>query len=559
MIAAGEVVERPANVVKELIENALDAKATIIEIKIKGAGRTLIRVKDNGVGMSFDDASLAFVRHATSKIKSKQDLLRIKTLGFRGEALPSIAAVSRVVLETSEGDVGTRIIIENDKQLTKEKCEARQGTIIEVSKLFYATPARLKFLKSDITEYSNIVDVVSKQALANPNVAFTLTNESGSAVIKTSGRGDLLEVIKDIYGLDTAQNMMPIKLINNDFEITGYIGKFIISKSNRNYLTLLVNQRVVRIPLLQNYIIEAYSDYIPKGRYPFVVLNIKVDPAIIDVNIHPTKSEIKIEHNDKLEDLIKEGIKNCLAGNYMIPEVNNDPAQFLQPNMDQSFSFGEMELKENVQQSKEEPTIVTTKEVGKSNNTIMMTPIGQIHGTYIVAEAPDGFYLIDQHAAMERINYEYYSKKLQDRKEQTSLLIPFVVEFSLNMINAIKDKLDLLEEAGIKAEVFGSNALKISSIPVWMSDVDLPSYITDLVEEIVNKKETNIYKLRDYAVKTMACKASLKANQHLTLSEMDHLIKRLLACDNPHNCAHGRPTMLFYSTYELQKLFMRVM
>ena len=562
MIAAGEVVERPANVVKELVENAVDAHATEIEIKIKDAGRTLIRVKDNGDGMNSEDASLAFLRHATSKISTKRDLFAIHTLGFRGEALPSIAAVSRVLLETSQGGVGTRIVVENDKVISKENSQARQGTIVEVTKLFYTTPARLKFLKSDGTEYANIVDVVSKEALANPKVSFTLLNDKEDVVLRTSGRDNPLEVIKDVYGLEAAQNVLPVNLMNHDYQITGYIGKFILSKSNRNYLIFIVNGRVVRIPLLQSMVCDAYANYLPHGRYPFVVLYLKTDPSLIDVNVHPSKSEIRIEYNDKLAELIKDGIRNTLQQSFMVPNAADTQVEAKlnpQPTLDNDLKFVLKEPTPDfempvapVQENQVTPTANKTKQ------TVMMTPIGQIHGTYIVAESPDGFYLIDQHAAMERINFEKFSKSLMEDKTQTDLLVPCVVEFSLNVINIIKDKLALLDGVGIKAEFFGNNALKVSSIPTWMKDIDLSSYVQDMVEQIVNKQNVNVFELRSYAIATVACKASLKANSHLSLEEMNFLIQRLLACENPHTCPHGRPTMLFYSTYDIEKMFKRV-
>ncbi len=566
MIAAGEVVERPASVVKELIENAIDAKADNIEVSILGAGRNQIKVKDNGEGMSKNDARLAFFRHATSKIKTKQDLFSIKTMGFRGEAIPSIAAVSNVSLETSKGDVGTHIVVENDKILKEENVEARKGTLVEVTKLFYNTPARLKYLKSDNTELSNIIDVVNKQALANPGIRFVLNSE-GKKVFSTSGRNDLLEVIKDVYGLDVAKNMVKLELVDNDYEVNGYVGKFILSKSTRNYMVFIVNGRNVKIPIIQNAVMEAYANYIPRGRFPMVVINIEVDPSLVDVNVHPSKNEIRLEKNDKLTRLIYEGIRNVLTNSHMIPYVDNVKKEVVKPeiNLDSSFEYNFEEPRKETLDLKEEtltinePIIEIKKEEKPSQNTIQMTPIGQIHETYIVAQSQDGFYLIDQHAAMERINFEKFSKSLMEVKDQIDLLVPVVVELSLNVTNSIKDKLELLEEVGIKAELFGNNALKISSIPTWMQDIDVSTYVQDIVEQVVNNKEINIYQLRNYAIATISCKASLKANKHLSIQEMEYVISRLLTCDNPHTCPHGRPTMLFYSKQELEKMFKRTM
>ncbi len=573
MIAAGEVVERPANVVKELIENSIDAHATEIEISIKGAGRSQIKVKDNGVGMSSSDAQLAFLRHATSKISSKKDLFRIKTLGFRGEALPSIAAVSRVVLETAVKDnVGTRIVIENDEIIENTTCSARTGTTIEVTKIFYNTPVRLKFLKSEATEFSNILDVVTKQALANPGVRFELISE-GKRVFNSSGRGDLLEVIKDVYGLEVAKNMLPIHLIDNDFEISGYVGKFILSKSNRNYMVFIVNERNVKIPMLQNTVLDAYANYLTKGRYPMAILFIKTDPSLVDVNVHPSKSEIRLERNDKLIELIRKGIRKTLTDSYMVPDVSptkrfatNEAQMTLDSRLTYEFKEAdELQPLENKatadSTSPVTPIEETYQELGKKKeyqNIMSMRPIGQLHNTYILAESIDGFYIIDQHAAMERINFEKFSKTLMEIRDSIDLLVPCVVEFSLDVINIIKDKLSLLQEVGIDAELFGGNAIKVSRVPTWMQDVDISAYTQDLVEEIINNKEMNIFQLRSYAIASLSCKASLKANKALSILEMEYVISRLLSCDNPHSCPHGRPTMLFYSKYEIEKMFKRV-
>ena len=568
MIAAGEVVERPASVVKELIENSLDAKATEIEIKIKDSGRTLIQVTDNGVGMDNTDAKLAFVRHATSKIINERDLFRIKTMGFRGEALPSIAAVSKVIMETSTGiDSGTKIVIENNDIISIEPSASRKGTVIKVEELFYNTPARLKYLKSDSTEYYNVLDVITKLSLANPKVRFKFISND-KKIYLSSGRGDVLEVIKDVYGLETAKNIISFKTEDNDFEVEGFIGKFIISKSSRNYIICIVNGRYVRLPFIQNAVIESYTHYLPNNRYPLAIININVDPSFVDVNVHPSKSEIRLSKIDKLVSLVKKQITSTLETAYMIPEINvnlknniEKPALNLESNyeytdiVNDNLYVNKNDVMENHEQ---EETYSFSEKINKTKESISLYPIGQIHGTYIVAESIDGFYLIDQHAAMERINFEKFSKLLMENTDLYDLLVPVVVELSLSSMNIVKEKLTILETVGIYAEVFGNNALKINSVPLWMKDLDIKEYVLDIVEQIINNSNINIYSLRSHAIATISCKASLKANKRLSFEEMEILVNTLQKCSNPYTCPHGRPTMIFYSKYEVEKMFKRV-
>lgn len=568
MIAAGEVVERPASVVKELIENSLDAGATEIEIKIKDSGRTLIQVTDDGSGMDANDAKLAFVRHATSKIITERDLFRIKTMGFRGEALPSIAAVSKVVMETSTGaDSGTRIVIENNDIISIEPCASKKGTMIKVEELFYNTPARLKYLKADSTEYYNVLDVITKLSLANPKVRFKFISND-KIIYLSSGRGDILEVIKDVYGLETAKNIISFKTADNDFEVEGLIGKFIISKSSRNYIICIVNGRYVRLPFIQNAVIESYAHYLPNNRYPLAIINISVDPGFVDVNVHPSKSEIRLSKIDGLISLVKKQIALSLETTYMIPEINvnlknniEKPELNLESNYEYTNVINEnlyIDKKETMENHEQEGTYSFSEKINKTKESISLYPIGQIHGTYIVAESTDGFYLIDQHAAMERINFEKFSKMLMENNDLYDLLVPIIIELSLSSMNIVKEKLTILETVGIYAEIFGNNALKVNSVPLWMKDLDIKEYVLDIVEQIINNSNINIYSLRSHAIATISCKASLKANKRLSFEEMEILINTLQKCSNPYTCPHGRPTMIFYSKYEIEKMFKRV-
>lgn len=570
MIAAGEVVERPSSIVKELVENSIDANSKEVEIRIKDAGRSLIFVRDDGDGMDKEDVLLAFTRHATSKIKNERDLFRIGSLGFRGEALPSIAAVSKVTLKSSQGKNGWQVYVEETSIKDIQPSDARKGTEIEVKELFYNTPARLKHLKSDQTELGNIIDVTNKIALAHPNVRIKLYNED-KLVFQTSGNGNVLEIIATIYGYETAKNMIPIEAENMDFKISGFVSKFNISKASRKYMVTILNGRSVRMLSTQNSIVSAYRNYIPSDRYPIAILNIESDFQLVDVNVHPSKNEVRLSKEESLSDLVEKEVLASLKKAYMVPEVKakEKKEEVLRPqlNLDSYENESFFELKEepstyNVEQvkgnkevSRETRIVFEQKEEKKSIKKI--TPIGQIHGTYIVAESEDGFYLIDQHAAAERINFEKFSTLISLQKEYIPLLIPKMIELSFQDIQKIKDKMDMLKDVGIDAEIFGNTSIRVLGVPVWMKDLDLDIYVSDIVEQIIKNQNINIFALRSHAVATMACKASLKANKRLDYLEQQTLIDNLLKCANYHTCPHGRPTMVFYSTYEIEKLFKR--
>ena len=571
MIAAGEVVERPSSIVKELVENSIDANSKEIEIRVKDAGRSLISVRDDGDGMDKEDVLLAFTRHATSKIKTERDLFRIGSLGFRGEALPSIAAVSKVDLKSSQGSNGWKVHVEETSIKTIEPSDARKGTEIEVRELFYNTPARLKHLKSDQTELGNIIDTTNKIALAHPDVRIKLYNED-KLVFQTNGNGNLLEIIATIYGYETAKNMIPVNAENMDFKISGFVSKFNISKASRKYMVTILNGRSVRMLPTQNSIVNAYRNYIPSDRYPIAILNIESDFQLVDVNVHPSKNEVRLSKEDSLSSLVENEIATSLKKAYMVPEVKakEKKEEVLRPtlNLDSYESESFFELKEdtstyNVEKSEtseeisRETTLVFDQKEEPKQKIKKMNPIGQIHGTYIVAESEDGFYLIDQHAAAERINFEKFSTLIMLQKEYIPLLIPKVVELSFQDIQKIKDKMDLLKDVGIDAEVFGNTSIRILGVPVWMKDLDLDVYVSEIVEQILRNQNINIFALRSHAVATMACKASLKANKRLSYEEQLTLIENLLKCANYHTCPHGRPTMIFYSTYEIEKLFKR--
>lgn len=559
-IAAGEVVERPSSVVKELVENSIDAKASKIEVFVIDGGRTLIEVKDNGVGMSRNDAKLSIKRHATSKIKFDQDLFAIKTMGFRGEALSAISSVSKFTLITKQekDEVGTKLFCINSEIISIDNYAAITGTDIKVEELFYNTPARLKYLKSDTTELSYVTDIIYKLALANPSVAFTLVSNN-KVIFKTSGKNDIVEIVSAIYGINVGKNMIPFEISNNDFKIYGYTSNISISRANKYAISAFTNKRYVRNKVLSDCVIDGYHEFLFENRYPYTVLYIETDSTLLDVNVHPTKQEIRISKEADLRKLIKEAISSSLRNNNLIinqtiPNKKVEEIKPVQTFFDYSTLMKDTEEKlESNEQVIQETLKLDIKETIKNDYEV----IGQIHGTYIIAQSKDGFILIDQHAAQERVRYEKYQKLFNEPANIVDLLIPLVIELPLNEFQTVVANFDLLEKLHIKAEVFGSNTIKITQIPYYFKRIDLKVYVDDVIEQIVSNKKIDENMLMDYAIATAACKASLKANTYLTTLDMEVIISDLFKCNDPYTCPHGRPTMIKYSKYELEKFFKR--
>jgi DNA mismatch repair protein MutL len=552
MIAAGEVVERPSSVVKELVENSLDAKATSIEVAIHDAGRTKIVVSDNGEGMDRDDAQLALKRHATSKIKTEFDLFRIKTLGFRGEALPSIASVSKMTLETSTGRGGTKIEAYED-QIAISDATARIGTTITVEELFYNTPARLKYLKSDQTETASCIESLSRLAVGHPHVSFSLSVED-KLIFKTSGRGDQLETIMQVFGTHAAKNMVPMKYSCPDFTIDGFIGKPDIAKSNRYYMITLLNGRAVYMPKIQTAIIEAYRDFLPNVRFPFTIINLKVDPSLVDVNVHPSKREIRFSKEDVLRQVLLEIIPHHLKITTLVAQplisaikkttnesVVDEPISIFEPTMEYATLMPQPSLTHDAPPR--------TK----------FQAIAQIHATYIVATSQTGaLLLIDQHAAAERINYEKYQAMAQTSAYIVTPLVPLIIELKPSEARLLdENKIAALHETGVTLVPFGSNTYQVSQIPIWAREDDERRYVEGLIDQIIHLDRIDTLAIRDQAIASKSCKRSLKANQSLSLAEMQKLIDDLLKTDNPYSCPHGRPTMIEFSQSELEKMFKR--
>ncbi len=574
-IAAGEVVERIASVVKELVENSIDAGSKNIIVNLIDSGTKSIKVIDDGAGMDKEDALLSFQRHATSKIKKEDDLFFINTLGFRGEALASIASVSKVDMKTSQGSVGTHIYIEGGRVLTNEESDARKGTTIEVSDLFYNTPARLKYLKSLQTELANVTAFIEKLSLSHEDISFTLTNNDNK-IVYTSGSGDLLKVIHEIYGYSVSSNMIRVDASNDDYDVSGYICKPTILKSTKSHMNVIVNGRVVSNNQVNKAINEGYFKFKPDIKYPVVVLKIDTDPTLIDVNIHPSKNDIKFSKIDYLAELITKTINDALTNTLLVKEVEEriptivnrielkeqEKQEELKDNSTQLSLIEEVVDKKDYKEV--EVKVNTSSEKKETKNeeirSLVLRPLTIIHKTYIIAESDDGYYIIDQHAAHERINYERVKKEFEERKiNRTSMLIPLTLELSSSDFIKIKERLDVFDKFGFTIEEFGLNTIVVKEHPTWLRAGYEDETINKIIELIINEKDFDDIKFNDRLISTIACKSSVRANEEISLEQADQILKDLVLCDNPYNCAHGRPTIIHYSNYELERMFKRVM
>ncbi|BCU81990.1 DNA mismatch repair protein MutL [Polycladomyces abyssicola] len=607
-IAAGEVVERPASVVKELVENAIDADADRIAVQLEEGGIRSIRVSDNGCGMDREDAQLAFARHATSKIRRERDLFAIRTLGFRGEALPSIASVSRLTLTTQDGSdqPAIRLKLEGGETVSIEETSRSRGTDVWVEDLFYNTPARLKYLKTVNTEVSHVADVIGRLALAHPNRAFSLRHNQRE-LFRTPGDGKLIHVIHALYGKQVASHMVPLEAEDPDFRLTGLVARPEVTRSNRSYLSIILNGRYIRsVPLVQA-VLQAYDTLLPVGRYPIGVLCVETDPKLVDVNVHPAKLEVRISKEKTLYDLIVQSVHQALHRQVLVPKVEKKPngptvkkTQVVQERLSFDRPAGRSESEgypslsrpvredrvyepSSVRQEKTEPVShvlpeqatapdpipsqetpqkspVPVQEPEEKSRFPMMEPLTQVHGTYIVAQSEDGFYLIDQHAAHERIYYERFLRRMKETDpEQQPLLVPMTVECTLSEAETIRSKLDDLRALGLEVEPFGGTTFLVRSHPRWFPEGQEESIIREIVDWLKEHGRVDTVRLRDASAKLMACKAAIKANRHLRREEMEHLLEELGACDNPFTCPHGRPILVHFSTYEIEKMFKRVM
>lgn len=583
-IAAGEVVERCLSVVKELVENSVDAKSDEIKIELIESGLRSIKVIDNGSGMDKDDAVLAFQRHATSKLYSEDDLFNISSLGFRGEALPSIASVSEVELKTSSNGVGTYVHIKGGNIIEVKESDLAKGTSFTITNLFYNTPARLKHLSSSYAELANIVEYVHKMALSYPNIKFILVND-GRELFNTSGDGNLLKVINAIYGINVVKKMIKIDNKNNDYEISGYISLPEVNRSSKNYISTLVNGRVVKNYQLSKIINESYSTFKEDTRYPIVVINIKTDPSLLDVNIHPSKLDIKFSNMDELIKLIQTTIINTLKDKLLIPKIEvptNDKVETKYENMsldlnrtvseeDTAYTsklsdlvnFNNQDSIEDLSGITDENELlnkITEVEIQEENKKLPeLYPIGLALGTYIVCQNELGVYLIDQHAAKERINYEIVLYNLSHPNNNVMTpLIPINIELPLNEYLIIKQNIEILNKINIQVEEFGSSSFRVISHPTWINKGFEVQTIKHIFEMIVrDEKNFSLERFIDNVAKMVSCKMSIKGNTRINIEEMESLINDLRKCNNPFNCPHGRPTLIHFTIYELEKMFKR--
>lgn len=567
-IAAGEVVEKISSVVKELCENSIDAHAKNIVVTLIDGGLKLIEVLDDGDGMDKNDAHLAFGRHATSKLLRDDDLFFIDTLGFRGEALPSIASVSRVILKTCSDTLGILLEIKGGKVVKEEDADARKGTSITVQDLFYNTPARLKYLKSEASELAGCVSLIERLALSHDNIAFTLTNND-KVLVRTTGSGNLHKCIHEIYGLNVSSKMLEIRASNDDFDLYGYVCKPEILKSNRNHFITMVNDRIVKNFDINRAINDAYYTYKPDTKYPIVVLKVNTDPTLIDVNIHPTKQDIKLSKINELYDLIYNTIKEALYKSLLIPDAIKKPeyneikdhyvenfVREVEKSSDEYKESSQVALDLSYESEKESPVILN-----EDLKKLVLYPVGVALGTYIIAQNEEGVYLIDQHAAQERVNYERYLKALKESITSTiGLLFPITIELASSEFLIVKDNLDVLLNMGFLVEEFGVNTFVFKEHPTWLKSGYEEESIHKIVDILIkNNGKFDRVKFNEHIAITLACKMSIKANMHIGLDAVEELLNELVLCDNPYNCPHGRPTIIKFSLYDLERMFKRVM
>ncbi|MEC0235270.1 DNA mismatch repair endonuclease MutL [Paenibacillus kribbensis] len=719
-IAAGEVVERPSSVVKELVENAIDAGGTRVDVSVEEGGLQSIRVTDNGSGIEPEDVETAFYRHATSKIGHGRDLFQITSLGFRGEALPSIAAVSKVELLTAAGDDGRarKLVIEGGKLMLHEDAAARQGTDFTVRELFYNTPARLKYMKTIQTELGHISDVLYRMALSHPEVAFTLRH-NGNTLLQTLGNGDLLQVIAAIYGTSAAKSMLPLEGESLDYRISGFVSRPEWTRSNRNAISTVVNGRFVRSYGLNQALLKAYHTLLPINRFPLAVIQLEMHPSLVDVNVHPAKLEVRFSKEAELFQLVEDSIKAVLGQQVLIPKAvkreigGKDSGSFVQEQFhfskghdtgydtgnrtEGAVSSGEdrglaeplsvASLKgqdprqsnrlngneenrrvspEREQRTRREGVTATDRASALSGTSVsdeelnadfvdenngsggMSLPgahrqssgaqevqgdeaavgtssvyseavqetaasatyrssvapsagnaadsryftdekprqprlnaeqlaamsgeapelptfpelnlIGQHHGTYLIAQNDQGLYLIDQHAAHERVNYEFYYEKFGNPESVSQeLLLPITLDFTPSETEKLKTRLHWFEQAGVYLEHFGGQTFRVSSYPYWLPKGEEADVIEEMAGWVLEEKAIDLAKLREAASIMCSCRASIKANQKLTDRQAVVLLERLAACKQPYTCPHGRPIVVSFSTYDLEKLFKRVM
>lgn len=631
-IAAGEVVERPSSVVKELLENAIDAQATEINIEVEQSGVSSIRVVDNGTGIAQEDLGLVFHRHATSKIVADDDLFHIRTLGFRGEALASISSVAKVTLKTcTDNENGHEIYAEDGKIIHQKPAKAKKGTDIQVDSLFYNTPARLKYIKSLYTELGKITDIVNRMAMSHSEIRISLVSD-GKKLLSTNGSGRTNEVMAEIYGMKVAKDLVHISGDTSDYHLEGFVAKPEHSRSNKHYISIFINGRYIKNFVLNKAILEGYHTLLTIGRFPICYINIQMDPILVDVNVHPTKLEVRLSKEDQLYDLIVTKIREAFKDKILIPQndlnhapkknkvletfeqqkinfekqqsqigetsapyvhdqkdknhdveshknnldstssTNNESTEVsneLHNYIDDSYLQSQKEVLFDMEQNTSNEYEISNQQSNDIKGTVSQTPhrrvpymeiVGQVHGTYIIAQNENGMFMIDQHAAQERIKYEYFREKIGEvTNEVQNLLIPLTFHFSKDEQMIIDQYKDELDKVGVHLEHFGGHDYIVNSYPVWFPKEEAEEIIKDMIELVLKHKSVDVKKIREDAAIMMSCKKSIKANHYLKNNEMADLIDQLREAEDPFTCPHGRPIIINFSNYELEKLFKRVM
>ena len=594
LIAAGEVIERVSSVVKELVENSIDALATNIKVELVESGLKEIIVSDNGIGMDAADAKCCVLPHYTSKIKNSDDLFNINTLGFRGEALPSICAVSNLTIKTSTIDGKGIVLRFKDEMLVAEgTISMPKGTIISVKDLFYNTPARLSQIASGANEVSYVTDYLTKIAFAYPDISFNFV-ANGRTIFQTYGNDDELEVISSVYGYDVARNMLAFAKENNFFSIEGYTSNISVTRSSKQHITILVNGRLIRNYNITNAIIKGYATRLMIGKYPITVIHINCDAGLVDVNVHPAKAEVRFSMEEDLDDLIASAISEILDNTRLIVEEGeeeDDP--FYEDEMDEeeiedlfnadydemvsrvaeanSFEYSDDSDPQEENEEVSEENIpyqekldlfsngINLDSASNENKLPLMHLVGQLFETYILAQGEDSFYLIDQHAAAERINYEKIYDQIASAKVSSyDLLVPITFNFTPSEVIIINTKLDDLKELGIELESFGGNTFLVRSVGTWIPKNFVYEYLEEIFNAFLRGTKTKKEEFLDSLAKSIACKSAIKGNEYHTMEEARILLNLLNKCKNPYTCPHGRPVIVKFTKYEIEKWFKRI-
>ena len=577
-IAAGEVVERPASVIKELVENAIDAKADRIEVEIMAGGTSFMRVSDNGIGMSREDAEKAILRHATSKIVQVDDLQAIATLGFRGEALPSIASVSRFNLQTRQAgaELGTEIKITGGKTTEIGVAGCNLGTTIRVEDLFFNTPARKKFLKTNNTESGRINEFIIKLAISHPEIAFKLINKNKSS-LATPGRGDLKETLQSLYGASVGQSLLPLEFEDEDIKLWGFVSKPSAIRSSRSWQTFIVNGRIIASRAIAKAIDNAYHALIPKSGYPLIALNIEVPQHTIDVNVHPQKTEMKFEDESRIFKAVYKAVLDAVRPKGQVGQLGQLAAQadHVQQHVEkglQELNFGQPVMNFPLREEKpamtwqEGTTALAQDKSVKSVQSVVdeeeklptagMIPIGQVDDTYIIAQDEDSLYIVDQHAAHERVLFDRFSAQAEHIPSQ-QLLVHLILDFSTHESQIIEENLELLAGLGFGLEPSGPNQFRLMEVPADVPSSQAEEFIREVLASMEELHRPTAAELRQAVLATTACKAAIKAGFKLNYRQMEILLQELNDTAMPYTCPHGRPTIIKFSSDELAKMFKR--